>query len=498
MSKLIQLKLFSLFLVITSLSAICFSPALGWDIPLTDKGIAPLPFNCDFRTCVGIFGEEAGGDFVYYMRSALMVYEAGGFQNIQNLDQNLWIFRLWPAGMPYVYLTIFRFTQGLEIFVPVYISIVVMVWSIAFGVVIFLAKTIKRLAVIWVFIIALLLSPMFRFSIFGNSIYYSEALSYGFFFIAIVSFYLGFSEKKLSKQLTLVALSAVSFSISAYLRSVFDGVGIISAIFFILTSLFVSLWYLLQKLKSKREKTSFTHRSMFLMPILWAATFAAMTAPWRQIIHEKVSPGSWSFAPGAITSWANGWLPTELWSDKAFPNTFGINGFCRVYTSKCLEIYELEKNSGSPYSGYGAHTFDEFRNLALQEILMNPFPWLQSRFNFAISQSLGSLASNILGLLLFLSISLLLIFSFANLIHFIRARNFKTAWVVSVMFLWGTLTIVPLTFLSFEPRYFFPFYISIWVAGILLISRPLPPEFQLKLVAIKLNKRLRRGLNDQN
>jgi len=438
-------------------------------------GFFGIPLRCSLDTCIRAV-EGNNGDFANYLRAADLLIQG----KLITDQSNWWLIILWPPGMAAYFATLSILSLGTSTFSVVHLGVSIGLWTFLLTWSIIQGKDIRSLVIGAMSATLLLGSAPFRNWMFGDSIFYSETISIGLFSLSIATLCLAVMRVDSRSLKSLIAISGASgllMAISSYLRAVFDLVGLaLTAIFVILLAISV----LRTKFSCGNSSENFnstsrtTDKSLMVVLASWLISFLGTTLPWRLVLARNLGLSSVTFSPASPQVWASGWIPNEHglpdWALSA-----GINGFCVSYPETCAAIAVAEYASNSPYSGFGAYTYDQFRSAALGEILTNPMPWLISRADFAIKNLLTAAGGvQVWGLILILSSSIAL-FCATMTLHRSLSSSFHRVSRLILSFIplgSGIFTVVPLMVGSYEPRYFYPILIMPLVVRTFLTARP--------------------------
>jgi hypothetical protein len=155
--------------------------------------------------------------------------------------------------------------------------------------------------------------------------------------------------------------------------------------------------------------------------------------------------------------WAQPWMSEDYLrvNNADFLADGGANWACEIDPLACDQIYKLESVAENPFSGFGKHTFSEFRNLALLSIIENPLTFSQNRLKYtfrAYTSGAGSpvgLSDNYIKGIIFLFLYLYLITK-----TIINWRKLDELELFGSTMLVGLL--VPILVSHFETRYLMP------------------------------------------
>lgn len=385
---------------------------------------------------------DSQADFVNYFRAGLALsnYFDGDASLLPGV---LWIFNLWPPGMPIIYAAVDFFVGDDGPFLLVYLFVVVGVWMCAF--LVWFSTAVlwqERLALLSVFLL-LIFSPIGDW-IFGWTVLYSEALSLALITISSGLLWSSLRRPSNHRILTMFA-SGATLGAAAYLRSIFEFVGI-GMLLFSFVLLCVTLVNNRGKSLSLRSQNS----------IFWIFGYITVTLPWRVFLYfSYTNRERFLFFTGSDRVWVNNWLPTDRWSDAVFPERFGINGLCQSYPQKCNEIEQLELLTGDPYSGQNL-TPTDFRDLAIQAVIADPLPYIANRMQYFFQTTSEAITGNnsaALGAVLVI----MMLFTLALMGGRGPAGNRNPRQdMVLITLLASLLTLMPPFASSFEPRYIFP------------------------------------------
>jgi hypothetical protein len=400
---------------------------------------------------------------------------------------DLWIARLWPPGMPLLNFLLAVVTGSGNYFVLRYLILLTILWAV----IIFLSYKISNtahqiimLSLIWVIIFN---SNVYNFHLLGAGRLYSEGLGTGFLIIGFLTlFVLITGENSASHKNMYSIFTILSLSIAIYIRAVND----LIVIFWTLGIVFylVALKIKLKTLKSNRKLSNSNSKKLrieisaqklsliqnilkYKQVLAVLLVIQLICLPWRALVFTVISPGNLTFASATNQMWINQWVPTDKYANGPWTNEFGANGFCQAYTERCMQISRIELNSGNPYSGNGFYSSETFRSFAIESLVDNPIPWVESRVKFHIKQTLkvteGILFSSLNSLVSILLFFYLMLKHLKNLI----SRRFYDSETSLLLIGVLIMSIVPSYFGQFETRYLIYGYVYLLLSVITIGRR---------------------------
>ena len=453
--------------------------------------IQGIDLFCRLSECV-TSGNIDGGDSYYYL------YMGQRFQNFRGIESGyLWILNLWPPGMGIYYAVLSRFTFGLIGIPAMHLILLISLWYGLIGSLTLRAQSQLRVWAVTLLGLVFLNSAMFKNWILSDGLLHSEGIAIYFLCQAVVFFLKGNLRHQKVNLYTFFA--GISLAIASYLRGGFD----LAAIVISILALSFRVLYLntsrrekakneknqgirnrtksnkskRNRHKSKSGKTQKSTRISFYKGLLknnmtslefMTLIYFCLTLPWRLVLI--VVKGSPTFVPNSNQIWINSWIPTNKLQETSggYFVEAGMNGFCQAYQERCATLASAINPTESLY-----------QSAAIQELINNPFPWIESRINIASVQlyrsysfypeGISTIKSSV-NLLMF--VCQILIMFYLGYLFFKKMNKSERSETNFLLLPMVVISIAPLLISSFEPRYFYPASSVIWIFLMFKIATP--------------------------
>lgn len=385
---------------------------------------------------------------------------ARDFSNFQLQRDEFWILRLWPPGMP----SLFIFTNiFVDRYFVLFLSIIVaIIWLFIIWKSIQLASNVSFVLLLMVFWMNVLNSRTFNYHIVGPGRLYSESFGIGLFIIGMMYVLTLYYKDKIEPRWSSIAV--VTIALSIYIKAVNDLIMIVFALMFIVTTC-------TSKFKNRKHNNKFTKKNnsrttkqtININIIRLVLAIELICLPWRILVFSVLSPGNYLFASTDNQMWINQWKPSEIYVSGPWVSEYGSNGFCQAYPKDCVRLNLQEGNSELAYSGNGVNSAKEFRNQAIKSVIHDPLPWIKSRMNFHFNRSIDVSNGFIFGNVNSIIFHLLLIGLLgAHLKRLLEKRQDKIGLISLISISIGS--IAPLYIGQFETRYLIYEYVIALIA----------------------------------
>jgi hypothetical protein len=266
--------------------------------------------------------------------------------------------------------------------------------------------------------------------------------------LAIVSEY---SNAKLFKS---GIYCAFALSFLAHLKIAF-----LASILFTFTLLLGKITYIFIVNLLSRRSLKLTLSSLFSSNnvkyfIVILLSFTLLSAPFTLYKIEKTGSPSWS---NSDYVWAHRWMPDKylLENNAGFIVNGSGNWACKIDHKRCAQIFSQEMAYKFPYSGFGPHTYSDFRNSSMTSILREPSNFLENRLNTMIKTFTSSAGASVGAednLVRGVIYALLLIYVLS--MSALTRRRFEYIHLINFGLLIGLL--LPVIVTQFETRYLMP------------------------------------------
>ena len=420
-----------------------------------------IPVLTDSRNAAALFG---GGDSGSLLRAAISIRE-----NTAVLDDQRWVFNVWPPGMVVLNLALLALESVTGI--PIVLLMVVftcVLLSLFPGCVFTLVRAIGGWVPACLFGVGVLVYSGVSDWALDSGLFYSDTfgvIGFGFALLSLVMVGRGATTRG---RLVWAALSGVALAGGAYFRASFelvaDGTLLLAGIVVVLALL----------VRWRRRWPRFTHGALVAgVPLIVLGVVAQVVMlPWRIYGGLVNHPGDFRWSVVSDLASVARWLPESVLRENNI--LFGLYGHsnwaCLNDPPQCEKIFALEQTADAPYgaSNGGYFTGAQFDQMTLQSFLAHPFTFILERIN---ALGLG-FASNTGGAIrqILLPESILLVALFvAVVVVFIRTRAF-TDQAYIFFFLATVGQTVPLLLLHQEPRYFLGIEIAIIVMSSLALA----------------------------
>jgi hypothetical protein len=366
------------------------------------------------------------------------------------------VLNLWPPGMYLAYAALFA-VFGPDMPVALVVGLVTaLIWAaLLTAFVDLLARHLRWFAVAAVFVL-LLASDVVQQRILGDRLLWSEGLFTWLVLAAVYAAARAAGARSDATRLGWAAAVGALLGLSAYVRTVAEPLGwlmlVVVAVWGGLT--LVRSWWRRRRAADAPAPASPGWRKQLLALLLAAVAFQVVTVPWRVYAARTLRPGDYRWTTATNRYWHHSWMPDsefyargQGWLVTGRPNTP-----CKVDPDTCARIARYERRQPFPYSGQGRYTEDDYRNLAIEALTHHPVAFAADRLYYVNrawfwlpQERAPEYFQNAIALVAVVATSWLVVRRFRRVGPDLLTLLFPGLFLVSV---------VPLVFLHFEPRYF--------------------------------------------
>jgi hypothetical protein len=378
------------------------------------------------------------------------------------------VLNLWPPGMHLYYAALFT-VFGPDMPVALVVGLVTaLIWAALLTAFVDLwSRHLRWFAVVAVLLL-LLASDVVQERILGDRVLWSEGLFTWFVLAAVYAAARVATARSDATRLGWAATVGALLGLSAFVRTVAEPLGWLMLVLVAVwgaASLVRTWWH---RRRADGEDTrradgedtgtdaagSVGWRKHLLALLLAAVAFQVVTVPWRVYAAQSIRPGDYRWTTATNRYWHHSWMPDSVfrarqqsWLLVGRPNTA-----CKVDRDTCARIARYERRQPTPYSGEGRYSEGDYRQLAIDALTHHPVAFAADRLYYLNrawfwlpQERAPEYFQNAIALVALVATLWLVVRRIRRVGPDLLALLFPGLLVVSI---------VPLVFLHFEPRYF--------------------------------------------
>lgn len=396
-----------------------------------------------FSTVEDILPSLGGSDPSWALIAAL------DLQDFRVQYENLWIFNLWPPGMPLYYLLLISLTNDSGV-VFLNLMILTFFWSLSYSLMGKFLLHNKSYVGLVLFSIVWIFGPLPNYWMTGLGFFTSDALAMNIGALLVVLLLIKTlnDSREYIKKLYLIFIVGILMAILAHLKVIW------LLTFLVVFSASIIYYFTI----SIRKRYNNNLKKDFTTFLLVFSFFFTLLLPWTYIVERFVHPGSYSWSTSNY-QFSQRWMPSDYLLDNnaSFLVSGGANWACEINISKCNEIFASEISSPAPYSGLNI-SYEEFRRLAFREIVSDPFLFAKFKLEKTVQTwfskpgaSVGDYSGIFLG-------SLTIFFLLSSIIFLISQKPYNQNTIYILIFSHFIL-FLGLLVNHYETRYFLPLHV---------------------------------------
>jgi len=420
---------------------------------LGGSGISVLTYSRDAAVAFG------AGDSGSLLRAAISLRDSGAI-----LDDQRWVFNVWPPGMLVVDVALL----GIESATGIPIVLLMVIFTcVVLAVFLGCAFAVIRAIGGWVPAILFGIGVVLYSGVSGWSLrrglFYSDTFGVIGFGFALLCLLLLFRAETVRARWMWAVLAGVSLATGAYFRASFEVVATGT----LLVAGLVLVVALLARWRQKWRRFSGGAISALLPLVVMSAVAQVVMLPWRIYVGVRNHPGDFRWSALSELASVARWLPEPVLRENNLLSSVlsHSNWACQNDPEQCQAIYTLEQTAQNPYGGSngGYYTAGQFDQFVLGSFFAHPFTFIAERIE---ALGLGFVSNTGLSLRAYAmpeSIVIVALF-IATVVVFIRTRAFANP--AYLFFFIATLgQVATLLLLHMEPRYFLGIELSTIIMG---------------------------------